>query len=57
MSLEFSSFSGSLVAMSFLEIPVLMPNIVSSQGQDFWAAVCYTNQVFALSCGVATILD
>jgi len=57
MILDFSSFSSSPVTLSFLETAALMPNIVSSQGQDFWAAVCYTNQVFALSCGVAAILD
>lgn len=41
MILEFSSFSGSLGTLIFLEIAVLMINIVSFQSQDFRAAVCY----------------
>lgn len=47
-------FSGILAATSFLEITILMPNIVSSQGQVLWAAVHCTNQVFTLRGGLAT---
>lgn len=40
--------------MSLLEITVLMPYLVSSQGQVFQAAVCCTNRVLMLSSGLAT---